>query len=262
MVLKEGLTRHWSAIAVFMPELLEAEGNSGSMQSVGGPQKLEVPALCKVEQCSRSVDPKSSRCLEELHVNTRLCKVQQLRRQKLQSEESLDSSVRSELEMLMDFGNIPIDKRKVKRVEVKEGASGSTDASEASSRHTSPSAGPSEGAGGRGDGGVGEGGGGAGRDKECGGKEGMEAGEREATSTTLSLFDWLSTPWCQGMRSQVPSHALTTSKVRPTYFLHADVFLEDGHVISQAMQSQRPDVRPTYFLHADVFLEDGHVISF
>jgi hypothetical protein len=90
----------------------------------------------------------------------------------------------------------------------------------------------------------------------------MEAGEREATSTTLSLFDWLSTPWCQGMRSQVPSHALTTSKVRPTYFLHADVFLEDGHVISQAMQSQRPDVRPTYFLHADVFLEDGHVISF
>ena len=43
MVLKEGLTRHCSAIAVFMPELLEAEGNSGSMQSVGGPQKLEVP---------------------------------------------------------------------------------------------------------------------------------------------------------------------------------------------------------------------------
>jgi hypothetical protein len=257
MVLKEGLTRHCSAIAVFMPELLEAEANSGSKQSVGGPQKLQVPALP-----ASAPAVKVRFVLEELRENTRLRKVQQPRRQKLHSEESLDSSVRSELEMLMDFGNIPIDKRKVKRVEVKEGASGSTDASEASSRHTSPSAGPSEGAGGRGDGGVGEGGGGAGRDKECGGKEGMEAGEREATSTTLSLFDWLSTPWCQGMRSQVPSHALTTSKVRPTYFLHADVFLEDGHVISQAMQSQRPDVRPTYFLHADVFLEDGHVISF
>jgi len=190
---------------VFMPELLEAEGNSGSMQSVGGPQKLEVPALCKVEQCSRSVDPKSSRCLEELHVNTRLCKVQQLRRQKLQSEESLDSSVRSELEMLMDFGNIPNGVRHAERVVLTTGASGSTDvttdASEASSRHTS-----------------------------CGGKEGMEAGEREATSTALSLFAWLSTPWCQAMHSQVPSHALTTSN-----FLNADVHLaelEDGHVIS------------------------------
>ena len=202
MVLKEGLTRHCSAIAVFMPELLEAEANSGSKQSVGGPQKLQVPALPASAPAEKV---KVRFVLEELRENTRLRKVQQPRRQKLHSEESLDSSVRSELEMLMDFGNIPNGVRHAERVVLTTGASDSTDvttdASEASSRHTS-----------------------------CGGKEGMEAGEREATSTALSLFAWLSTPWCQAMHSQVPSHALTTSN-----FLNADVHLaelEDGHVIS------------------------------